>query len=211
MPVIKAIAYNFITERCTNEVIAVGINSVREIIARIPAILREPDMDDFITDLAQYSRKTHKSVMTAAHGVVNLVRYIYVYIHIYICIYICIYIYIYTYIYVYIFYVYLHIHIYISYIYIYFIYIHKNIHIYKYVYIYRELYPTLLKKGDRGKFHDVTNVPNQYGDQYVADGVAGAELLDAYERGEIEMGSDGKFQHMYVHIHICICIYRYNI
>ena len=26
------------------------------------------------TDLAQYSRKTHKSVMTAAHGIVNLVR-----------------------------------------------------------------------------------------------------------------------------------------
>jgi protein SDA1 len=131
MPVIKAIAYNFITERCTNEVIAVGINSVREIIARIPSILREPDMDDFITDLAQYSRKTHKSVMTAAHGVVNLVR---------------------------------------------------------------ELYPTLLKKGDRGKFHDVTNIPNQYGDQAVADGVAGAELLDAYERGEIEMGSDDELR-----------------
>lgn len=131
MPVIKAIAYNFITERCTNEVIAVGINSVREIIARIPSILREPDMDDFITDLAQYSRKTHKSVMTAAHGVVNLVR---------------------------------------------------------------ELFPTLLKKGDRGKFHDVTNIPNQYGDQAVADGVAGADLLDAYERGEIEMGSDDELR-----------------
>ena len=27
-----------------------------------------------ISDLAQYSRKTHKSVMTAAHGIVNLVR-----------------------------------------------------------------------------------------------------------------------------------------
>ena len=27
------------------------------------------------SDLAQYSRKTHKSVMTAAHGIVNLVRY----------------------------------------------------------------------------------------------------------------------------------------
>lgn len=139
-------------ERCTNEVMSVGINSVREILVRVPALLREPDMGDFIegtdamvdlptflgssflsdallhslllyatspfpewviylidlptriipdiasihalvhsslysnmfylfcctariSDLAQYSRKTHKSVMTAAHGIVNLVRW----------------------------------------------------------------------------------------------------------------------------------------
>lgn len=131
---------------------SVGINSVREILVRVPALLREPDMGDFIegtnamgdlpsflgssflsdallhslllyatslspewvtymidlptrnisviasmyahvhsslnsnmlylscytariSDLAQYSRKTHKSVMTAAHGIVNLVRW----------------------------------------------------------------------------------------------------------------------------------------
>lgn len=74
LPVIRAIAFNFITERCTNEVIAVGINSIREIFARVPAILREPGMDDFVEDLAQYGRKTHKSVMMAAHSVINLVR-----------------------------------------------------------------------------------------------------------------------------------------
>jgi protein SDA1 len=73
-PVIRAIAFNFITERCSNEVIAVGINSVREIIQRVPAILREPNMDDFMADLAQYGKKTHKSVMIAAHSVINLVR-----------------------------------------------------------------------------------------------------------------------------------------
>lgn len=73
-PVIRAIAFNFITERCSNEVIAVGINAVREIIQRVPAILREPNMDDFMADLAQYGKKTHKSVMIAAHGVINLVR-----------------------------------------------------------------------------------------------------------------------------------------
>ena len=76
LPVVKAIAFNFITERCTNEVIAVGINSVREIFSRVPAILREPGMDDFVEDLAKYIRKTHKSVMMAAHGIVNLVRYV---------------------------------------------------------------------------------------------------------------------------------------
>lgn len=76
LPVVKAIAYNFITERCTNESIAVGINAVREIIVRAPALLREPDMGDFVQDLAMYGRKTHKSVMMAAHGIVNLVRYV---------------------------------------------------------------------------------------------------------------------------------------
>lgn len=74
LPVIKTIAFNFITDRCSNEVIAVGLNAVREIFSRIPAILREPDMGDFIQDLAMYGKKTHKSVMIAAHSVINFVR-----------------------------------------------------------------------------------------------------------------------------------------
>lgn len=74
VPVIKAISFNFITERSSDEVLTVGINAVREILQRVPAILREPDMSDLIQDLAQYSRKSHKSVMIAAHSVVNLVR-----------------------------------------------------------------------------------------------------------------------------------------
>lgn len=74
LPVIKAIAYNFITERCSNEVITVGINSVREVIARVPSVLREPGMDDFVQDLAMYGKKNHKSVMVAAHGIINIVR-----------------------------------------------------------------------------------------------------------------------------------------
>ena len=73
---LKAIAHNFITERCANEVIAVGMNAVREIIARCPALLHEDGMGDFVQDLAQYSRKTHKSVMVAAHSVINLVRWV---------------------------------------------------------------------------------------------------------------------------------------
>ncbi len=44
LPVVKAIAYNFITERCRNEVITVGINSIREIFVRVPTLLKEPDM-----------------------------------------------------------------------------------------------------------------------------------------------------------------------
>lgn len=74
MPTIKAIAFSFITDRCTNEVIAVGINSVREILVRVPALLLEEDMEDFIQDIVLYGKKAHKSVMIAAHGVLNFVR-----------------------------------------------------------------------------------------------------------------------------------------
>ena len=74
MPTIKAIAYNFIADRCSNEVITVGINSVREILSRVPALLLEEDMEDFIQDIALYGKKSHKSVTIAAHGVINLVR-----------------------------------------------------------------------------------------------------------------------------------------
>ena len=73
---VKSIAYNFITERCSNEVLSVGLNSVREIFSRVPALLKEPGMADFVQDLALYGRKTHKSVMMAAHSIVNLVRLI---------------------------------------------------------------------------------------------------------------------------------------
>lgn len=45
MPVIKAVAYNFVTERCPGEVMALGINTIREICKRIPALLEEEGMD----------------------------------------------------------------------------------------------------------------------------------------------------------------------
>ena len=50
------------TERCTNEVMAVGINSVREILVRVPAILREPDMGDFIEG-THYKYTTHNKTL----------------------------------------------------------------------------------------------------------------------------------------------------
>ena len=45
MPVIKAVAYNFVTERCPGEVMALGINSIREVMRRVPALLEEDGMD----------------------------------------------------------------------------------------------------------------------------------------------------------------------
>ena len=73
-PIIKSIAYNFVTDRCSNEVIAVGINSIREIFSRIPSLLLLESMEDFVQDIALYGKKTHKSVMMAAHSMINLVR-----------------------------------------------------------------------------------------------------------------------------------------
>ena len=127
VPVVKTIAHNFITERCTNEQIAVGLNSVREIIGRVPSMLREDGMGDFIQDLAMYGRKQHKSVMIAAHGVINLVR---------------------------------------------------------------QVYPSLLKTKDRGKFHNIESIPSAYGVSQVSSGVDGAELLQQLEEGDIIINSD---------------------
>jgi protein SDA1 len=74
MPCVKAIAFHFVTDRCSNEVIAVGINAIREILSRIPALMLEDDMSDFVKDIAMYGKKSHKSVMIAARGVINLIR-----------------------------------------------------------------------------------------------------------------------------------------
>ncbi len=54
------------------------------------------------------------------------------------------------------------------------------------------MYPELLRKGDRGKHHDPNSRPANYGEQRVAEGVAGVELLEAFERGDIYIGEEGK-------------------
>ena len=53
-------------------------------------------------------------------------------------------------------------------------------------------HPSLLAKKDRGKFHNPNIVPARYGEQKVSTSVPGAELLDAYERGEILISTDGE-------------------
>ena len=53
------------------------------------------------------------------------------------------------------------------------------------------MYPSLLRKGDRGKHHNPNAQPAAYGQRAVASGVEGVELLEAYEKGEIMINSDG--------------------
>ena len=74
LPVVKCISFNFISDRSTEESMAVGLNTIREIFVRMPTILLEPDMDDVIQDLVQYAYKNKKYVMAAAKGLINLVR-----------------------------------------------------------------------------------------------------------------------------------------
>lgn len=69
-PIIKTIANNFITERNSSDVMAVGLNSVREICARCPLVMNQ----DLLQDLTQYKQKHDKTVTAAARSLIQLYR-----------------------------------------------------------------------------------------------------------------------------------------
>ncbi len=58
---------------------------------------------------------------------------------------------------------------------------------------YRDLYPVLLRKSDRGKHHNPNSQPVDYGCEAPAEGVDGVDLLEAYEKGDIVVDSDGRW------------------
>lgn len=83
--IMKTVSHNFITERCTEEQMAVGINAVRAICARVPASLsaeesRESsggaamDIEAFARDLAAYSNHRDRSVSIAGKAWANFIR-----------------------------------------------------------------------------------------------------------------------------------------
>ncbi|KAL7455808.1 hypothetical protein ACHAWC_007322 [Mediolabrus comicus] len=92
--ILKTIAHNFITERCSEEQMAVGINAVRSICARVPSVLstedeekegagqggdgRETssswDVEAFTRDLAGYAKHKDRSISIAGRGWVNFIR-----------------------------------------------------------------------------------------------------------------------------------------
>ena len=138
--VLKTIAHNFITERCSEEQMAVGINAVRAICSRVPSVLAGEEEDEnggdtnavaisaawdveaFTRDLAGFARHKDRSVSIAGRGWVNFIR---------------------------------------------------------------EVYPSLLQGKDRGLvgagLHRAGEKPLRYGEVRAASGVAGADLLAAYE------------------------------
>ena len=88
---LKTIAHNFITERCSGEQMAVGINACRAICARTPSSLVPEDSDTlndevggttsisvdveaFARDLAGFSKHRDRSVAVAGRGWTNFVR-----------------------------------------------------------------------------------------------------------------------------------------
>jgi len=69
-PVLKAIVNNFVTERNSAEVMAVGLNAIREICARCPLVMDE----DLLHDLAEYKSYKNKAVMMASKSLILLFR-----------------------------------------------------------------------------------------------------------------------------------------
>merc|ERR1712130_609194 len=69
-PVLKAIINNFVTERNSSEVMAVGLNAVRELCARCPLVMTE----DLLRDLVEYKTYKNKAVMMASKSLIQLFR-----------------------------------------------------------------------------------------------------------------------------------------
>lgn len=69
-PILKTLANNFITERNSSDVMAIGLNAVREICLRCPLAIDE----DLLRDLAQYKTYKDRAVMMAARSLIQLFR-----------------------------------------------------------------------------------------------------------------------------------------
>ncbi|NP_775337.1 protein SDA1 homolog [Danio rerio] len=69
-PVIMTIANNFVTDRNSGEVMTVGINAIKEVVARCPLSMSE----DLLQDLTQYKSHKDKNVVMSARGLIQLFR-----------------------------------------------------------------------------------------------------------------------------------------
>lgn len=84
--ILKTIAHNFVTERCSEEQMAVGINAVRAICTRVPSILSledsqessssatAMDVEAFARDIAAYNNHRDRSVAIAGKAFMNFIR-----------------------------------------------------------------------------------------------------------------------------------------
>lgn len=69
-PLLRHISNAFISENNSHEVMAVGINSVREVCVRCPLAMTT----ELLQDLAQYKKHNDKSVSTSARSLISLFR-----------------------------------------------------------------------------------------------------------------------------------------
>ncbi|KAJ3565096.1 hypothetical protein NP233_g7864 [Leucocoprinus birnbaumii] len=70
LPVIRKIAHEFVHPGVASEVIAAGINSIREVCRRQPWAMEE----DLLGDLVEYRKSRDKAVTAAARGILRLYR-----------------------------------------------------------------------------------------------------------------------------------------
>ncbi|KAJ8903954.1 hypothetical protein NDN08_000485 [Rhodosorus marinus] len=81
-PMVKTIADTFVTDRCSEETIAVGLNSIREICARVPLAIEDESVAEsdvegraaLLRDLAAYKSHRDKGVSMAARSLIQLYR-----------------------------------------------------------------------------------------------------------------------------------------
>ena len=69
-PLVTAVAHNFVAEHCANEVIAAGLNGLREICTRCPSAMNA----DLLQDLAGFKGYKDKGVVMAARSLISLYR-----------------------------------------------------------------------------------------------------------------------------------------
>ncbi len=69
-PVIKTLANHFVSDRSPPEVMATGINAIREICARAPLVMTA----DLLHDLSEYSRHKNKGITVAARSLIDIFR-----------------------------------------------------------------------------------------------------------------------------------------
>ncbi|MCO5550973.1 hypothetical protein L7F22_004468 [Adiantum nelumboides] len=119
---LRQLVNQFVHDRARPEVIAVGLNAVREICMRMPLIMTR----ELLTDLALYKKSREKAVSYAARSIVG---------------------------------------------------------------IFRQIYPSLLEKRDRGKGADLLTKPKSFGENLVQSNVPGIDLL-ACEDNEHDLESD---------------------
>ncbi|KAF9430860.1 Protein SDA1 [Podila epigama] len=69
-PVIQTLANNFVTEHCAAEVMAAGLNGIREIVSRCPLAMEAT----LLQDLTDYKNHRDKGVMMASRSLIGLFR-----------------------------------------------------------------------------------------------------------------------------------------
>jgi len=69
-PVLRALVNNFVSERNSSDVMAIGLNAIREMCSRAPLVMTE----DLLRDLAQYKNYRERSVMMAAKSLIHVYR-----------------------------------------------------------------------------------------------------------------------------------------